>query len=306
MLEPQLIDDFAFELGQASEIGLALSLAIMMFSVALGLKPSSFAFLRSAPRAFLIGISGQLLALPIITIALCVLIQPMPSVALGMILVACCPGGNVSNMLVLLARGNTALSVSLTASSSLAAAFITPAAVLFWSGLYPPTAELLGQIDFDAISFLIQTSIVLVLPLAIGITVNIYGPRLANAIRQPLVWLSSVTLLVLILVGGARYWSEFVSIGVGLLGLVMLHNGLAFMVGNILARLGGLSIADRRSLTYEIGIQNAGLGIVILLTQMGGFGGAAIVAGLWGTWHIIAGLILVMAFRIADKLSLSE
>lgn len=306
MLEPQLIDDFAFELGRGSEIGLALSLAIMMFSVALGLKPSSFAFLRSAPRAFIIGVAGQLLALPIITIALCVLIQPMPSVALGMILIACCPGGNVSNMLVLLARGNTALSVSLTASSSLAAAFITPTAVLFWSGLYPPTAELLGQIDFDAISFLIQTSIVLILPLAIGISVNIYAPRLANAIRQPLVWLSSVTLLVLILVGGARYWSEFVSIGMGLLGLVVLHNGLAFMVGNILARLGGLSIADRRSLTYEIGIQNAGLGIVILLTQMGGLGGAAVVAGLWGTWHIIAGLILVMAFRIADKLSLSE
>jgi len=297
------MDDFALELGQGSEVGLALSLAIMMFSVALGLKLSSFVFLRSAPRAFLIGIAGQLLALPILTIALCVLIQPMPSVALGMILIACCPGGNVSNMLVLLARGNTALSVSLTATSSLAAAFITPTAVLFWSGLYPPTAELLSHIEFDSISFLIQTSIVLALPLAIGIAVNIYLPRLANTIRQPLVWLSSVALLVLILVGGARYWSEFVSIGVGLLGLVVLHNGLAFLVGNILARLGGLSIVDRRSLTYEVGIQNAGLGIVILLTQMGGLGGAAVVVGLWGTWHIIAGLILVMVFRIADKLS---
>ncbi|MFQ3243520.1 MAG: BASS family bile acid:Na+ symporter [Arenicella sp.] len=306
MLEPPRIDDFALELGQGSEIGLALSLATMMFSVALGLKPSSFAFLRAAPRAFLIGITGQLLALPILTITLCVLIQPMPSVALGMILIACCPGGNVSNMLVLLARGNTALSVSLTATSSLAAAFITPVAVIFWSGLYPPTAELLSQIEFDAISFLLQTSVVLALPLVIGIAVNVYLPRLAAAIRQPLVWLSSTTLLVLILVGGARYWSDFVLIGVSLVGLVALHNALAFLLGNMLARLGGVSIADRRALTYEVGIQNAGLGIVILLTQMGGLGGAAVVAGLWGTWHIIAGLILVMVFRVADKLSVSE
>jgi BASS family bile acid:Na+ symporter len=105
------------------------------------------------------------------------------------------------------------------------------------------------------------------------------------------------------LVGGARYWSEFISIGVGLLGLVALHNALAFLVGNMLARMGRVSIADRRALTYEVGIQNAGLGIVILLTQMGGLGGAAVVAGLWGTWHIVAGLVLVMIFRVADKLS---
>jgi BASS family bile acid:Na+ symporter len=303
MLEPALIDDFTLELGQGSEIGLALALATMMFSVALGLRPSSFSFLRSAPRPFLIGIAGQLLALPMLTVALCVLLEPMPSVALGMILIACCPGGNVSNMLVLLARGNTALSVSLTATSSLAAAFITPVAVLFWSGLYPPTSELLTSIDFDALSFLLQTSVILALPLAIGIAVNVYAPRLANAIRQPLVLLSSITLLVLIVVGCARYWSEFVSIGVGLIGLVILHNALAFSVGNLLARLGGLNIADRRALTYEIGIQNAGLGIVILLTQMGGLGGAAVVAGLWGTWHIVGGLILVAVFRTADKLN---
>ncbi|MGK0375751.1 MAG: BASS family bile acid:Na+ symporter [Arenicella sp.] len=303
MLEPQQIDDFTLELGQGSEIGLALALASMMFSVALGLRPSSFSFLRSAPRAFLIGIAGQLLALPMLTVGLCMLLKPMPSVALGMILIACCPGGNVSNMLVLLARGNAALSVSLTATSSIAAAFITPVAVLFWSGLYPPTAQLLTSIDFDAISFLLQTSIILALPLVIGIAVNVYAPRFANVIRQPLVLLSSITLLALIVVGAARYWSAFVSIGVGLIGLVILHNALAFSVGNIIARLGRLNIADRRALTYEVGIQNAGLGIVILLTQMGGLGGAALVAGLWGTWHIIAGLILVIAFRTADKLS---
>lgn len=301
MLEPQLIDDFTLELGRGSEIGLAFSLATMMFSVALGLKPSSFGFLRSAPRAFLVGVFGQLLALPILTIVLCMIIKPIPSVALGMILIACCPGGNVSNMLVLLARGNTALSVSLTAISSFSAAFITPIAVLFWSGLYSPTAELLTRIDFDAVSFLIQTAAILVLPLVVGIACNVYLPKIADAIRQPLVMLSTATLLVLIIVGGARYWGSFVSIGTSLLGLVVLHNALAFALGNGLGRLSRVGKADRRALTYEVGIQNAGLGIVILLTQMGGLGGAAVVAGLWGTWHIIAGIMLAIIFRAADK-----
>ena len=303
MLEPPLIEDFTLELGRNSEIGLALALAVMMFSVALGLRPSSFGFLRHAPRAFLIGIAGQLIALPLVTIALCMLIKPSPSVALGMILISCCPGGNVSNILVLLGRGNSALSVSLTASSSLAAAFITPVAVLFWSSLYPPTAELLTCIEFDALSFLIQTSLILALPLGLGIACNVALPRIANAVRQPLVLLSTGVLVLVIVSGTARYWGSFVSIGVGLIGLVALHNALAFALGNGLARLGGVSIADRRALTFEIGIQNAGLGIVILLSQMGGLGGAAVVVGLWGTWHIIAGLALVCIFRAADKFS---
>lgn len=303
MSKSQVIDDFTLELGQGSEVGLALSLAVMMFSVALELRPSSFVFLRHAPKPFLIGIFGQLLALPVLTIALCIVIEPMPSVALGMILISCCPGGNVSNMLVLLARGNAALSVSLTATSSLAAAFITPIAVLFWSGLYPPTAELLTSIEFDAVSFLFQTAIILALPLLLGIACNVYFPRFAGRIRRPLVVLSTATLIVIIVVGGMRYWEAFVSIGVGLVGLVALHNASAFLLGNSLARFGSVSVADRRALTYEVGIQNAGLGIVILLTQMGGLGGAAVVAGLWGTWHIVAGLVLVIIFRATDKVA---
>lgn len=301
MLEPHQIDNFNLELGQSSEIGLAFSLAMMMFSVALGLTPSSFAFLRTSPRAYFIGVFAQLVALPVLTLALCMLIQPIPSVALGMILVSCCPGGNVSNMLVLLARGNTALSVSLTATSSLAAAFITPLAILFWSSLYPPTAQLLTHIDFDAIEFLIQTAVILALPLILGVVCNVYFPRVANLIRRPLVVASTLALVLIIISGSTRYWDSFVSIGLGLIGLVALHNALAFALGNTIARLGRLSTADRRTLTYEVGIQNAGLGIVILLTQMGGLGGAAVVAGLWGTWHIIAGLMLVFYFRLVDQ-----
>jgi len=297
-----LIDDFTIELSKGSELGLALALAAMMFSVALGLTPSSFRFLRTKPRAFFVGVFSQLIALPCLALVLCYLLNPMPSVALGMILISCCPGGNVSNMLVLLARGNVALSISLTACSSVSAAFITPIAILFWSGLYAPTAELLTAIEFDKLTFLLQTATVLGLPLVLGILCNVYWPKYAELIRKPLVVLSSAWLLIIVISGAVQYWQAFLSIGTGLLLIIAFHNVAAFTLGNTIARLASLDVADRRALSFEVGIQNAGLGIVILLTQLGGLGGALIVAGLWGTWHIIAGLILAALFKLYPKL----
>lgn len=297
------IDEVSLELGRGSEIGMAIALAVMMLSVALSLNVSSFGFLRRAPKPFLVGAFLQLLALPVLTLVLCYALKPSPSIALGMILVACCPGGNVSNMLVLLARGNAALSVSLTAFSSLAAAFITPLAIVFWCGLYPPTSQLLQTIDFNPWSFLVQTSVILVLPLILGIAINHFFTTFAQRVKRPLVVLSSGLLFAIIMIGGIKYWQTFLLIGGSVLGLVVLHNALAFFMGNMSARLFKLETQDQRALTFEVGIQNAGLGIVILLTQLGGLGGAAVVAGLWGIWHIIAGLCLVVTFVLTDRLN---
>jgi len=291
------INQFTLDLGQGSELGMALALAMMMFSVALGLRPAHFAAIKDRPRAYVAGVVAQLLALPLLTVVLVHLLNPLPSIALGMILVACCPGGNVSNMLVLLVNGNTALSVSLTATSSLAAAFITPVSILFWSSLYVPTANLLTEIEFDAVSFLIQTSIILALPLLLGMLLLKLNPQLAQTIRKPLVMLSTAALFGIIIVASVRYWEMFVLLGAMIIGIVALHNASAFLLGYFSARLASASMSERRTLTFEVGIQNSGLGIVILLTQMGGLGGTAAIAGLWGVWHILAGLVLVVIFR---------
>jgi BASS family bile acid:Na+ symporter len=299
------IDSFQLELGQSSEIGLALTLALMMFSVALGLRTEHFRFFKKEPKVYFGGVIGQLILLPLLTLGLCFLIEPAPSIALGMILIACCPGGNVSNMLVLLARGNTALSVSLTATSSIAAAFITPISIVFWCSLYPPTSQLLTQVEFNTVSFLVQTSVILALPLVLGMTMARYLPRLSARIRSPLVILSSLGLLIIILSSSYKYLDQFIAIGVGLIGIVAVHNFCAFLLGFITAKLSGADEASKRAITFEVGIQNSGLGIVILLTQLGGLGGAAAVAGLWGTWHILAGLVLVMVFRLRGRTSAS-
>ena len=301
-MDADTLESFTLELGENTEIALAMIIATMMFAVALGLRPKHFQFFRTDPRIFLAGLVGQMLVLPLLTLALCYLWEPRPSIALGMILISCCPGGNVSNMLVLLARGNAALSVSLTATSSITAAFITPLAIVFWSGLYPPTAEFLTNIEFDAAEFLMQTAVILALPLFLGMLVVQLSAELANRLRKPLISLSAIGLLVIIVFGTLKYLDEFMVIGVGIIGLVILHNALAFLSGNLTARLFRADQASRRAITFEVGIQNSGLGIVILLTQLGGVGGAAAVTGLWGTWHIIGGLMLVGLFRLSDRL----
>ncbi len=287
-------------MGATSQMAMSVTLFCMMFAVALGLKVADFGYIRRTPRLFLAGFLAQVLALPLFTLGLCIVLQPDPSIALGMLLIACCPGGNVSNILVLLARGNTALSVSLTATSSVLAAFVTPVAIIFWTSLYSPTEKMLNDIDLDTAEFLLQTLLVLALPLFIGMLLARFTPKLAAMIRPTLVLVSSLGLVAIILVALVHSGEFIVSVGSLLIAYVVLHNAGAYCIGYVVAHLIGADTADRRAISIEVGIQNAGLGIVIIMAQLGGVGATAAIAGLWGTWHIVAGLALVAMFRAAD------
>lgn len=302
-MDSNALDNFQLDLGTSSEIGMAIVLAIMMFAVALGLRPASFSFFRTQPKLYFTGVAAQIIGLPLLTLLMCFAINPHPSIALGMILIACCPGGNTSNLIALFARANTALSVSLTATSSVFAAFITPLSILFWSGLYPPTRALLTEINIDVVSFLVQTLIILALPLLLGMLFRQFAPRAADRIQTPLAILSGLALLAIILIASIRLFPVFMVLGVGLYFVVITHNLLAFALGYISARAIKADRASRRALTIEVGIQNSGLGIVILLTQLGGIGGAGAVAGLWGVWHLIGGSALALLWRWKDARS---
>ncbi|MEP3653594.1 MAG: bile acid:sodium symporter family protein [Litorimonas sp.] len=297
------LDNFQLDMGTASEVGMAIVLAVMMFAVALGLRPSSFSFFKTQPKLYFTGIAAQIIGLPLLTLVMCFVINPHPSIALGMILIACCPGGNTSNLIALFAKANTALSVSLTATSSVFAAFITPFSILFWSGLYPPTRALLTEINIDVIDFLVQTLIILALPLLLGMVFRHFAPRISDRIQTPLAILSGVALLAIILIASVRLFPVFMVLGIGLYFIVLPHNILAFALGNLAGRAINADKASRRALTIEVGIQNSGLGIVILLTQLGGVGGAGAVAGLWGVWHLIGGSSLALFWRWKDARS---
>ena len=298
MTDPALIDSTNVSLGQGSEIALALALAIMMFAVALTLRVSDFTFLKTHPKMFLGGVITQVLALPLASLALAALIAPTPSIALGMIVVACCPGGNVSNLFVMLARGNVAYSVALTAASSAMAFLVTPLSILFWASLYPPTAALIREIDVDTLPFLIQVAIMLGLPLAAGMLVRARLPALADRIQPVFQWLAVAIILVLIVVGLQANWGMLAAIGLVIIPIAILHNATAFSIGAASGRLLGIDPASRRALTFEIGIQNSGLGLVILLAQFDGLGGAASVTAVWAIWHLVSGLSLAGAVRV--------
>ncbi|WP_017932579.1 bile acid:sodium symporter family protein [Robiginitomaculum antarcticum] len=289
------------ELGKAGDIAMLVALALMMLAVALGLKRENFGDIRRRPKPFFAGAIAQIIGLPMLTLGLVYLINPLPSLALGMIIVACCPGGSTSNLITLFARGNTALSVSLTATSSLLAAVITPVSIIFWSSLYPPTANILNNIDFDAAGFLIQLMTILGLPILVGMIIAAKAPAAAKILQRITVALGAVLLAIIIIGAVAAFWETIVKFGYLIIPLVLVHNGLAFILGNLAGRFAGGDDADRRALTIETGIQNSGIAIVILLTQLKGLGGAAAIAGIWGTWHIIGGLLLVALWRALDR-----
>lgn len=298
---PPALDTFQLQMGQASQIAMSAAIFVMMLAVALGLKLSDFRFIKREPRLFAAGFLGQMIGLPLLTIGLCYLLSPHPGIALGMILIACCPGGNVSNILVVLSRGNAALSVSLTAVSSVLAAFYTPLAIIFWSNLYGPTASMLNEIQVDVFAFLLQTTIILAVPLATGMIMANKLPDLSRKVRAPLLKIGAAALGLLIVVTTAKAGELIIVVGSAIIGIVALHNACAYLLGYMIGVFVDADKASKRSLTFEIGIQNAGLGIVIIMSQMGGLGATAAIAGLWGTWHIIAGFVVLTLFRKIDK-----
>jgi len=304
-MDYSVLDDFTLAMGSSSKTALAISLFVIMLSVALSLRVEHFAEIKKSPRPFFAGVIGQLIGLPLITYLLCLILQPHPTIALGMIIVACCPGGTVSNLLTMLGRGNTELSVSLTATSSLFAAFMAPVTILFWCSIYGPTSELLQSIGADPIEFLINTFVLLALPLTIGMIAQYKFPNAMSKIHKPLSAIAFGLLIVIIIIALRDNWGEFMKLGwwlfFALIGITALHNTLAFLVGWLSGTLSRAGRHEKRALIMEIGIQNSGLALVIILKFLEGFGGAAAIIGLWGTWHIVAGLTLVSIFRYQDR-----
>ena len=300
-MESAALDSLRIVLDPLGQAGVAAALMLVMFSVALGLRVKDFHFIKTEPVTYVGGVLTQLIGLPLLTLALLALLEPPPSIALGMIVVACCPGGAVSNLLTYLSKGSVPYSVALTTTSSILAALVTPVSILFWSNRYPPTAELLQTIDVSPALFLVQTMVLLGLPLIAGMIVAARAPAVAARIRKRTALIGTLVLAGAIVYGGYFFFSILYPALPYLLGVTALHNGLAFLLG---ATAGLILRADgptKRALTFEVGIQNSGLAIVILIAQLEGLGGAAAIAAVWGVWHLIAGGFIVFVLNALDR-----
>ena len=287
-----MIDEAVLDFSAGSLTLLNAILAVVMFSIAIDLKPRDFKALATAPKPLVVGLLSQFVLLPILTFLMVIALRPQASVALGLILVAACPGGNISNFITHRAGGNAALSVSMTAFATVGAILLTPFNIAFWGSLYEPSAEILRQTHIDPVSIAITVGLMLVLPLVLGITLNTKRPDLTAKIRKPLQWISMGIFIAFIVLALAANWAQFLAYAGGIAGLVILHNALALGGGFTIASLARLSPFDRRAVTIETGIQNSGLGLVLIFGFFGGLGGMAVVAAFWGIWHAISGLAL--------------
>lgn len=315
----QHLDSIDVTMGGGSTI-LNVVLAFVMFGVALGIKPGTFIDIIKNPKSILLGIVCQLVLLPALTLVLIMALGDWisPMIALGMILVASCPGGNISNFITSLSRGNTELSVSLTAFNTVACVFSTPLNFAIWGGLYLKFASkrdlILPELDIPYWEIFKSVIILLGIPLILGILCSRYLPNLTKKLRKPLQYLSIVVFIVMVVAIFAGNFDAFMKAIKYIFLVVLLHNLLALGIGFSTGTIFKIPYKDRRTLTIETGIQNSGLGLILLLNpnifpETGAWaqnGGMLIITAWWGVWHIISGLTLAYLWRIRGRKEAEE
>jgi BASS family bile acid:Na+ symporter len=290
----EILDWIRLNFSKGGLLFMNITLAFIMFGVALGIKVEHFKQVVKSPKAVIVGVASQFLVLPALTFLLIAIIKPSPSIAMGMILVAACPGGNISNFISSVAKANVALSVSLTAIATLAAIILTPLNFALWGSLYSETAEMVIPIRIDAWEMIKTVFILLGIPIIIGIWFSNRFPRATTKIIKPIKTFSIIIFLGFIVAALSSNFKFFLGYIHLILLIVFTHNLLALLTGFSLGSLFKLPKADIRTITIETGIQNSGLGLVLIFNPnlFDGLGGMAFVAAWWGIWHIISGLAI--------------
>ncbi|MDO9457078.1 bile acid:sodium symporter family protein [Nocardioides sp.] len=302
------VDSIEIAFDEGSLTTLKIVVGSILFGVALDTRLDDFVAAARRPGVIAVGVVAQFLLLPAITFLLTLALDVRGSVALGMILVACCPPGNVSNILTHRARGDVALSVSMTAVSNVLAIVLMPLNVAFWGSLHPSGSKLLEDIELDPVDMLLEIGLVIGVPFAAGITIARLWPRFAARAGKVVGPVAFLALGAVIVIGVTNNWDIFVDfIGVVLLA-VLLHDALALLLGYGIARATRLPERSTKAMTFEVGIRNAGLGLLLVFTYFDGLGGMALVAAWWGIWDIVAGLAVAQwwGMRASRRSSDSE
>jgi BASS family bile acid:Na+ symporter len=271
---------------------LNIALAVVMFGVALGISINDFKALLRQPKLVLVGVLAQFVLLPLLTFVIIILIKPQPSIALGMMMVAACPGGNISNFMTHFAGGNTALSVSLTAIGTFLAMIVTPINFQLYGSLYEPTSQLLNAVELQPFELVKLIILILGIPLFLGMLLKHTNAKLACKLSKLLKPLSILVFVVIVIIAFSKNTDVFYNYIHHVLSIGICHNILAILLGLFTAKIFRLSFNDQKTIAIETGIQNSGLGLLLIFTFFSGIGGMAIMAAFWGIWHIVSGLIL--------------
>ena len=286
-------------------------LAFVMYGVALGVKPGTFVRLLKNPKPIFVGMLSQLVLLPLLTFLLALAFGDSISwtMAIGMILVASCPGGNISNFMSSLSKADVELSVSLTAISTALAILMTPFNFWAWGNLYIKAAGLAAEVPQLVIPLwdVFKTIFILLgIPLTLGILTAQLLPKVAERLKKPMQWFSILFFIAMVVLSFAGNIDAFLQCIKYIFLVVLIHNFLALTLGFSTASAFRLSRIDRRTLTIETGIQNSGLGLVLLLgtsifADFPPHGGTLVITAWWGIWHIISGLTVSTVFNRIDS-----
>lgn len=296
------LDTIRINFNQESVNLMNIAIAFIMFGVALSIKPQHFKTLAFNPKPVLLGVIAQYILLPALTFVLVILLRPSTSVALGMILVASCPGGNVSNLISSISRSNITLSVSLTAITTVMSLFMTPFNFAFWGSLYAKHSPLLVPISIDPLEMFRTVFLILGIPVILGMFVGMRFPKFARIVEKPVQAASIIFFIGFIVAALAGNFSLFLRYIHLIFFLVLIHNGLAFLNGYFLPKSLKVSEINCRTISIETGIQNSGLGLALIFNPRIfppelHLGGMAFIAAWWGIWHIVAGLMLAFYWR---------
>lgn len=295
------IDDIQINFNSDNLWAVNLTLSLIMFGVALDIKMSDFTNLLKSPKPVIIGIISQFILIPLVTFLMIIVIKPYPSIALGMIMVAACPGGNISNFMTKLAGGNAALSVSLTAFASVAALVMTPLNFAIWGSFYEPTSAILTSVKVAPSEVAKFVLLILGIPLILGMVINNYRPVFASKASR---FLKPVSILIFLLfIAGAFYnnLDIFLEHIHYVLILVIAHNSILFLVGFLFAKLNKLNYLNQKTLSIETGIQNSGLGLLLVFSFFNGLGGMALLVAFWAIWDILSGLLVAFFWSSKSK-----
>jgi bile acid:Na+ symporter, BASS family len=285
---------------------LSAVLALMVFSVALELRVADFQRVAQMPRAVVAGLIPQFVLLPVGTWLATLALDLPPNIEAAMILLAACPGGSLSNVVTHFGRGNTALSVSVSAVAALLALVLTPFNFAWMVSNNPATAGWLKTLDIDASDIWISLALILALPMALGLAVAHRLPTLTARITKPLANLSVALLLLFIVLGLLRERQLLTLALLPTLALVVAHNASGLALGYLTSRAFGLATPDRRAVMIEGGMQNSGLALGIIAVQFNSDLGMVIVASLWGIWHIVSGMGCALWWRRQDRLETTQ
>ena len=267
-------------------VAIAPLLGLVMFGMGLTLKAEDFREVARHPIRVLIGVLAQFVIMPGLAWLLCRLLQLPAEIAVGVILVGCCPGGTASNVMTWLSRGDVALSVAITSVTTLLAPLVTPALVWLLASAWLP-------VSFAAM-FLSILQVVLV-PIALGLLAQrLLGERTRQVAEVlPLVSVFSIVVIIAAVVAASQ--ARIAESGLLIMAVVMLHNGFGLSLGYLTGKLTGMPLAQRKALAIEVGMQNSGLGAALANAHFSPL--AAVPSALFSVWHNLSGSLLAALFR---------